>query len=199
MSVDRFDDLDLQHMTEAERAAYERIAAPPRNRVSGPYRVWLRRPALAESIENLGRSLRFGGTLPAALRELAILATARHWGASYEWTAHEPHARSAGLDDAAIDAVRHRRRPEAAGAGALAVYDVCTELHTRHGLSDETFASAVAELGHDGVIELVALVGYYTMVAMTLNAFCVPLPDGVAPPFDDGPTKRFGFRSSSGS
>lgn len=185
MSVDRFVDIDFQHMTKAQRAAFDRIAAPPRDRVAGPYRVWLCRPALAESIENLGRSLRFGGTLPAALRELAILITARHWGASYEWIAHEPHARSAGLDDAAIDAVRHRQRPEGAGAGALAVYDVCVELHTRHGLSDETFASTVAELGHDGVVELVALIGYYTMVAMTLNAFRVPLPDGAAPPFDD--------------
>lgn len=183
--MDRFDDVDLQHMTEAQRAVFERIAAPPRNRVAGPFRVWLHRPALAECIESLGRNLRFGGSLPAALRELAILVTARHWGASYEWAAHEPHARSADLDDAAIDAVRHRRRPEAAGASALAVYDVCTELHTRHGLSDVIFASAVAELGHDGVIELVALVGYYTMVAMTLNAFYVPLPDGALPPFDD--------------
>lgn len=183
--MDRFDDVDLQHMTEAQRAVFERIAAPPRNRVAGPFRVWLHRPALVECIENLGRNLRFDGIMPAALRELAILVTARHWGAPYEWTAHEPHARSAGLDDDAIDAVRHRRRPDAAGASALVVYDVCTELHTSHELRDETFAAAAAELGHDGVIELVALVGYYTMVAMTLNVFCVPLPDGVAPPFDD--------------
>ncbi len=183
--MERFDDVDIQHMTDAQRAVFERIAAPPRNKVAGPFRVWMHRPDMAERIEALGRNLRFGGTLPDDLRELAILATARHLKAPYEWAAHEPHARNAGVDDATIDALRHQRRPEAAGVEALAVYDVCAELHTSHDLCDKTFGTAVTVLGHDGVIELIALIGYYTMLAITLNAFRVSLPDGAPVPFDD--------------
>ncbi len=181
----RFDDVEPQNMTSAQQSAFERIAAPPRNRVAGPFRVWLHRPALVEAIESLGRKLRYSEALPTALRELAILVTARQWNAPYEWYAHEPHARSAGLSETTIDAIRRRRRPEDAGTNELVVYDVCTELHTNHVLSDETFTSAVEALGQDSVIELVALAGYYAMVAMTLNAFRVPLPDDITSPFDD--------------
>ena len=183
--MDRIDAIDPERMTAAQRRIFDRIAAPPRGRVAGPFRVWLHRPELTEHIESLGRHLRFDCGLPARLRELAVLVTARCWGASYEWHAHEPHALKAGLAQSTVAAIAERRRPDFVEADESAVYDLCSELHTTHDVAEETYRRAVAELSQDGVIELVALVGYYALVAMTLNAFRVPLPDGAPDPFAD--------------
>lgn len=181
--MERISRVDPDGMNEAQRRLVARIAAPPRGRVSGPFQVWLHCPEMAERIEGLGRHLRFEGALPARLRELAILVTAQAWRSSYEWHAHEPHARSAGLDEATIAAVAEGRCPHGAGTAAVAVYELCHELHRDHGVADETFSKAQKELGREGVIELVALSGYYTLVAMTLNAFRVLPADGAEAPF----------------
>ena len=167
-------------MTAEQRRVFEDIRAGPRGRVAGPFRVWLRSPGLADRAQKLGAFLRFGTTLRPPLRELAILLTARSWDARYEWQAHEPHALEAGLDRDLIAAVAAGRRPRFADADAEAVHDLCVELHETHGLSDATYAKAQARLGDQGIVELVGLIGYYTMLAMTLNAFRVPLP-GDAP------------------
>ncbi len=181
--MERITRVDPESMSEAQRRLLERIAAPPRGRVAGPFQVWLHRPDMAERIESLGRHLRFEGVLPARLRELAILVTARAWRAAYEWHAHEPHARKAGLDEATIAAVAEGRCPEAAGPEAVAVFELCRELHAGQAVSDETFRAAADVLGQDGLIELVALIGYYTLAAMTLNVFRVLPPEGAEVPF----------------
>jgi len=130
-------------------------------------------------------SNKHGHALEPRLSELAILCTARHWTAQFEWYAHEPMARDGGLAQTVIDAVRERRRPDFAHADEAAVYDFCGELYADGRVSQATYERAVAELGQRGVVDLVGILGYYALVSMTLNVFEMPLPDGVAPPLAD--------------
>ena len=110
---------------------------------------------------------------------------ARQWTAQYEWYAHKAFAQNAGLAEAVIDAIEARRRPDFANAEEAAVWDFADELLRTHGVGDTAYRAALDHLGADGVTELVGVLGYYTMVSMTLNVFDAPLPDGVEPPLGD--------------
>ena len=110
------------------------------------------------------------------MSELAILVVARRWSAHYEWATHAVEAARAGLPDDVIAAIAARRTPALAEGVEQAVYDVAAELVADGVVADATFARADAAVGRQGLVELVGLVGYYTMVAMTLNAFEVPVP-----------------------
>jgi len=123
--------------------------------------------------------LRFKTGFAPRLSELAILVTARHLDCQYEWAAHERHALKGGLAQTVIDAIKAGRRPQLA-ADEQAVYDYATELHERRAVSSATYEKAQAAFGTVGVVELTALLGYYTMVAMTLNAHEI-MPEGPAP------------------
>jgi 4-carboxymuconolactone decarboxylase len=168
------------------RAVFDRIVAT-RGTLRGPYGVLLHHPELADRVAALGEQLRFRSALPAADRELAILAAGREAKAPYEWAAHEPIARREGTRPAAIAAVHEG----ASTAGLLpreaVVVETVRALARRHGLSPAEFARAEAELGRVALVELVTLVGYYGMIAGVLNAFEVDLPPGVAPAFPRGP------------
>ena len=129
----------------------------------------------------LGAYARYDSALPPGLSELAILVTARHWRAAFEWSAHVGPARAAGIPEAAIEAIRTGAEPALADAKSRAVYAVARELHGTRALSDATYAEAEAALGRQGLVDLIGILGYYTLVAMTLNAFAVPTPDGSRP------------------
>ncbi len=169
-------------LTPEQRMVYDAIASGPRGGVRGPFLAILHQPAIADKWQQLGEILRYRTSLPPRLSELAILVTARHWSCQYEWFAHEPHALKGGLSADVIAAVKVGRTPSFAAADEQAIYDYATELHQRHAVSPATYEKARAAFGNVGVVELTALLGYYTMVAMTLNAHEIPLPDGVAPP-----------------
>ena len=113
--------------------------------------------------------------------ELAILVTSRAYSCQFEWFAHEKHAREAGLPDPVIEAIRVGRRPDPMLPDEAAVYDYALELLEKRGVSDDTHARATAAFGVPGVVELTALVGYYTLLAMTLNAHRIGPPGGEAP------------------
>ena len=172
---------------------YEAIGAGPRGGsiaspsggLMGPFNAWLRSPGLADPAQKLGAFLRFQTTLPARLSELAILITARHWSAQFEWHAHEPLARKGGLAPEIIAAIKARQRPPFANDDEELVYDFCTAVYETRGVDERTYKAAVAAFGEQGVVELVGLLGYYAFVSMTLNVFEAPLPDGVAPPLSD--------------
>jgi len=181
----RIDALTPERMDPAQRRVYDTIMAGPRGSMGGPFHAWLHSPELADRAQHLGAFCRFDSSLEKRLSELAILCTARHWTAQFEWYAHEPMARDGGLAQAVIDAVRERRRPAFAHADEAAVYDFCQELYADGRVGSETYARAVAELGQRGVVDLVGILGYYALVSMTLNVFEMPLPDGVAPPLAD--------------
>ncbi len=173
---------DPDTLSDDQRKVYDAIAGGPRGGVRGPFLALLHSPDLADRVQHLGAFLRYDTSLGPRLSELAILVTARHWTCQYEWLAHEPHARKAGLADGVIDAIREGRRPSFSNPDELVVYDYCRELHETRDIGDETHAAAVEAFGVDGTVELTALCGYYTLIAMTLNANRVPLPDGAEPP-----------------
>lgn len=174
----------LETMTAEQRAVYDTITAGPRGAPRGPLLAALHRPELADRWQQFGELLRYRTCMPLQLSEIAILTTARHWNCQLEWHIHEEIARNGGVDPAVIESIRRYRRPLRAGKNELAVYDYCVEMQQSKTVCDETYRKVLDTWGVVGVVELTALIGYYTMVAMTLNAHELPLPDGVAPPLD---------------
>jgi 4-carboxymuconolactone decarboxylase len=179
--MSRLPDLRYDQMTAEQRRVHDEIAAGPRGRVEGPLEVWLHSPGLADPAQKLGAFARFGSSLPPELSELAILVTGRHWQANFEWYAHARLARAAGIPEPVIAAIRTGAEPELADPKARIVYAVARELLETRTLSDATYAKAEAALGREGLVDLVGILGYYTLVSMTLNAFDVPTPDGSRP------------------
>lgn len=173
-------------LSDKERTAFDFIVANrPRDQsdpIGGPFDPWVRSPELAENFIKTGSFLRFSMSVDRRLIELGILVTGRFWKAQYEWYAHEPMARDNGLPEDVITSIRNNKRPDFKAADEEAVYDLAMSLHETHQVSDEVYARAIAEIGEEGVMEVIGLIGYYTMVSMTLNAFQVKLPDGVAEP-----------------
>ena len=151
----------------------------------GPLKVWLNNPGLAEHAQALGAYARFNSSLPPRLSELAICVTGAFWKANFEWFAHAPMAIKAGIDPAAHRGDPHRRKAEVRQerrAGDLRFRDRAGEDQAR--VSNATFERAKKEIGETSVIDLVGIIGYYSLVSVTLNAFEMPLPDGEKLPFD---------------
>ena len=151
--------------------------------MSGPFNAWLRSPVLGEAAQRVGETVRFESALPPQLRELAILIVAAKWKAQYEWWAHERIARREGLDEQIIESVKAETRPDCSNPTEAVVYNFARELLDEHRISDSLYAEAVELLGEAAVVELVILLGYYTLVSMTLNVFEVPVPAGEDAPF----------------
>jgi 4-carboxymuconolactone decarboxylase len=183
VTVSRFPNLEASTLTPAQRRVYDAIAGGPRGGVRGPFNALLRSPELADRVQKLGEHLRFNSSLPARLNELAILINARFWGSTYEFFAHRPMALKGGLDAAVADAIAQDRRPSSLQPDEAVVYDFCVALHREHAVDDALFARAVATLGEQGVVDLVGVSGYYTLVSMVLNVAQVPLPPGQPSPW----------------
>jgi 4-carboxymuconolactone decarboxylase len=178
----RIPDLKPDEMSAEQRRLAEEIGATRGGVVRGPFAIWLRNPALVDLANKFGSFLRTGTSVPRRLSELAILVTARHWTAQYEWHAHENQAREAGITDGVIEAVRGRRRPTFAKQDEAVVYDLVHELYEKRAVSDQTYKRAIDTLGQLMTIELVTIASFYTMVALVLVAFEAPLPAGTKPP-----------------
>jgi 4-carboxymuconolactone decarboxylase len=172
-----------EDMTDAQRAVMDAIQSGPRGaNAHGPFKGWLASPDFADLAQKLGAYLRFETSIPARLKELAILCVARTWTAQFEWYAHRKLAIAGGLAEDIIDALKDRRRPDFVNDDETVVYEFAMELLQTHEVGDAKFAAAQEILGEAGVSELVGVLGYYTLVSMTLNVFEIPLPDGEAPP-----------------
>ncbi len=169
-------------LTERQQEVLDAISAGPRGGARGPFAGLLRSPELCERAQLLGAFCRFGTSLGPRLSELAILVTAREWTAVYEWYAHARLAREAGVDDAIIEAIKDRRRPEGMAADEAAIYDLSAELYATKRVSDATYERAVSEVGEVGVVETIGVMGYYCLVSMVLNVSGVELPEGAPEP-----------------
>lgn len=180
MSRPRFPDIDETALTPRQREVFDRIMAGPRGEVVGPLRVWLHSPDLADRAQALGQFARYDTVLPPVLSELAILVTARIWSSGFEWTHHAPIAAEAGLSAVVIEAIGWGVRPAFVDGAQRAVFDAAVELHRDRVLSDATHDRAVAALGRRGLVDLVGICGYYTLISMTINAFGVPDGEGPA-------------------
>jgi 4-carboxymuconolactone decarboxylase len=163
-----------QKQTYDESIAGKRGAPPP------PMMAWLNSPEMARHATRLGGFLRFDTVFPAKLSEIAILVTARHWSAHYEWYAHKRLALQGGMDPKIIEAIRDRRTPHFDDPKGQLIYEVSKSLHEGHGLSKALYDEAVKMLGERGIVEIIGLCGYYTLVSMTLNTFEFDLPEGEA-------------------
>ena len=157
-----------------------RLERPPRA-LDGPFNAWLYSPDAGRHAGALGEELRFRTSIPDGLKELAIVIAGARWHSEFEFWGHARLARKGGIPDAVIDAVRDGRRPEFDDADQMIVFDLVHPLVTEGFVGDDSFATARGRFGDRGVVELVMLAGYYTMVSLTLNAFAVPLPPGVDP------------------
>ena len=165
-------------MSAEQRAVHDRIASGPRGGVRGPLALWLHRPELADKAQALGRYCRYETCLPPRLSELAILTTARIWDAAYEWQAHLQPAREAGLSEEVIVALGEDEAPAFHNPDEELVYSFTRELNLTKAVSDDLYARTVAGLGPDATVDLVGVLGYYSLISMTIKAFDVLPPDG---------------------
>ena len=174
MDADRMPPLSRERMNEAQRAAADDLIAGPRKAVKGPFIPLLRSPDLMARLQKVGEYLRFDSVLPARLSEFATLVVARHWTQQFEWFVHVPLAFKAGISQATVDALREGRRPPALADDERCVYELVDELLRHRGVCDATYAAAVERFGEQGVIDLVALAGYFALVSMVLNVAHTP-------------------------
>lgn len=173
-AADRLPLMTMSDMTPAQRAAAQALIDGPRKSVFGPFVPLLRSPVLMERVGKLGEYLRFESVLDARIRELATCVAARHVSNQFEWLMHAPLARKAGVDASVLDDITAGRHPRCLQGDEAAAFDVATELLLRNGVSDASFDAAITLFGEQGVVELVTLVGYFTMVSWVMNAARTP-------------------------
>ena len=178
---DRMPPLAREQMDDVQRAAADELIAGPRKAVKGPFIPMLRSPLLMQHLQKVGAYLRFDSVLPTRLNEFATLIVARDWSQQFEWIVHAQAAAKAGTSAASIAAIREGRRPLDMSEDEALVHDLVTELIAWRGWSDASYARAVARFGERGVVDLVALVGYFATVCGVLNVAHTPpeLVDGV--------------------
>src|SRR5258705_10248447 len=177
----RIPPVDRDALSPEDRAVWERIAAVRaglRAGGGGRFGVWMHAPALADRAAALEDYFRFDAALPAADRELVVLATSREMGARYPWARHEVHAREAGTPAEAIEAVRSGGGAEHLRPRERAIVEIVRALLRERALTDELFARGLAELGRKELIEIVALAGHYSTVGLLVGAFQVAPPAG---------------------
>ena len=183
--MSRYRDITVSEMNPAQKRVHDQIVAGKRGRFGGPFQLLIRAPEICEYASKLGEHLRWGTSLPDRLSELAIISTARFWRAQYEWYAHAPLAEKAGVPAAAIEAIRSGGTPVFAAKDEELVYRICNELFRSQRLSEASFNEAVKALGEQGLVEIIAIIGYYTLIGNTLNVFQVAVPEGTTPPFPE--------------
>ncbi len=183
--TDRLGALAQEHWTAEQRAVAQAVIDGPRGALYGPFVPLLRSPELMAHAQAMGEYLRYRSALGTTLSELAILITARQWNQQVEWAIHAPIARRHGIAAHVVDAVSSWVRPEQMSGEEAAVYDFCIELHREKRVSDATYARALALFGEQGVIDLTAINGYYTFLAMVMNVAQTATPASPAAPLPD--------------
>ena len=183
--MSRYREISPAEMSPAQKRVHDQIIAGKRGRFGGPFELLILAPEICGLASQLGEHLRWGTSLPDRLSELAIITTARFWRAQYEWYAHAPLAEKAGVPSAAIEAIRTDGTPMFTVKDEALVHRICGEIFRTQRLSDESFSQAVATLGETGLVEVIGIIGYYTLIANTLNVFQVGLPAGEALPFPE--------------
>ncbi len=179
--------LERNQLTPEQTRVYDAISSGPRG-VIGPLAAAIHRPDLCEKWSELGLVLRFNSSLSDRMREFVTLLTGRFWDSQFEWYAHEGFALKAGVPAESIERLR-------AGTGQFddpeeqLLYDYCNTLLEKHEVDEATYKRMHDKLGTAGIVELTALVGYYSMIALTLNAHDFAVPDDVKPPLPKLPRR----------
>ena len=175
--------LARESMDDPQRAAADALIAGPRKGVKGPFIPLLRSPRLLTPLQIAGEYLRFDSALPRRVSEFATLVVAQQWSQQFEWQVHVPLAQQEGTSAQTIEALRDGHRPPAMSAEEAFVHDFVIELTTRRSVSDATYAEGLERFGERGIVDLVGLIGYFTLMSMMLNVARTRAPDvpGVAP------------------
>ena len=196
--MSRLKGLTPEELSGEQRELYESIAGGDRARdasfrlteadgsLVGPFNVLLLSPVVGNAVQSVGAAIRFGCDLSPMVREIAILAVAARWRSPFEWWAHDPIARRAGLSDDQIRALYSGRTPAFDDEATAAAHAFCRALLAGQRPDDETFAAARDAFGKGGVMELVTLVGYYSLLAQLMETFDVGVPAGEISPFRAG-------------
>jgi len=178
--TDRMPPLAAASMTEAQRKAAEEMTAGPRKGVKGPFIPLLRSPELMDRLQKVGEYLRFQSSLEQRISEFIMLVVSREWTQQFEWFVHVPLGRKAGIAEYTIAALAEGRRPAGMPADEEVAYDFCEELLRTRGVSETTYRRAVATFGENGVIDMIAVAGYFTTVSMVMNVAHSPPPADAA-------------------
>jgi 4-carboxymuconolactone decarboxylase len=171
-------------MTPAQRVVFDAVVSGPRGQLVGPLRAALLRPDLADVWQKFGAILRYDSCMPPRLTELAIIVAARRWNSQLEWEVHAKAALKGGLGQDIVDALRNAQSPVFGDPDEADVYEFARQLLETGQVSEKTYSAVRERWTPVGVVELTTLIGYYTLVSMTLNAHQIPLPEGVTPPLD---------------
>lgn len=172
---------DPENLSPEQKAVYDRVVSGPRGQVVGPLRAALLIPELAERWQRFGEQLRYNTSLPRRLTELAIVTVARYYNSQVEWYIHARAAAAAGVPTAVIEAIEGGESPVFEQASDAEIYAYTRELLMHGDLRDDTHHRVADRHGAAGVVELTAVIGYYAMVSMMLNAQAIPTPDGSEP------------------
>jgi len=175
---------DPSQMNEDQLKVYNKVVSGPRGKVQGPLRAAIHNAELADRWQALGELLRYKTSLPPRLSEIAILITGRSCQSPFDWYALRIEAERIGLESDIIEGILQFRKSKLLNDAESIVFDFALELNQTKSVCDSVYQKAVVNFGEKTVVELTALVGYYTMVAMTLNAHEIPLPEGVKSAFD---------------
>jgi 4-carboxymuconolactone decarboxylase len=180
--TERFKTLSDAEMTPEQKKLMQAIVSGPRKQMrGGPFQAFLRSPELGDIVQQFGAHVRFKSVFPDALKEFAIMVTARRWTAQYEWVAHSRMAREAGVDPAKVEAIAEGKRPQGMSADETAVYEFASELVRTGEVSDPHFDAVKSRWGERGAVELILTCGYYTTVSMILNVHRHPIPPDAKP------------------
>jgi 4-carboxymuconolactone decarboxylase len=181
----RLPEFDADTASPRQRSVLASILSGPRGNLNGPFLGWIHSPELADHAQELGAFCRYRTGLPLRLSELAILVTAARWRSQAEWHIHYPIAIDAGMPVEVAEAIRINRRPVFDDQDDALIYDFATELYKTQRVSDTTFHAVVDRFGMEVTVNLVGLLGYYALVAMTLNTFAMRADGQAVLPFDD--------------
>lgn len=179
---DRLPPIPASDWTPEQQRLAQPIIDGPRGALISPFVPLLRSPELMDHAQRMGEYLRFRSRIGLRLSELAICITARQWSQQVEWAIHAPIAEREGIAPQALADIAQGRAPTALQPDEAVIYAFCTELHRNHGVSDTTWAQAVALWGEAGVIDLVGVNGYYTFLSMVMNSARTTVPPSSASP-----------------
>lgn len=168
-------------MTAEQKTVYDSIISGPRARLVGPLRAALHNPELADRWQKMGALLRFGTSIPPRHSELAILVTSRRWNSQIEWHIHAQAALVAGLPESVINAICVAESPEFTNVDDADVYEFSRQLQQTGTVDEVVYQRVLATYKEAGIVEITAIIGYYSMVAMTLNVHHIPMPDEAIP------------------
>lgn len=168
-------------MTDVQKQVVADILAGPRKHLVGPFIPLLRSPDFMNRLQKTGEYLRFNSAFEPRLSEMVILITARQWTQNFEWHAHQPIAEKVGLKPTIVQAIAEGRRPTGMADDEAVIWDFLDELSRIRTVSEPTYQRALKAFGERGIVDLVGIHGYYSLLAMILNVSQAPLPDGAKP------------------